>query len=99
MMTDFLCFLLPFTPTDFVFIIHHFLTGAYMLDCVHLQRAGASVMPWLWLGEVTGPLLNMFSMARQLREEHKVSLHTDMPILYSRVCTRTCRQQRRCFKR
>lgn len=72
MMTDFLCYLLPFTPNDLVFITHHFVAGGYMLDCVHLQRAGATAMPWLWLGEVTGPLLNVFSIARHLREEHKV---------------------------
>ncbi len=77
MITDFVCFLLPFTPADIIFIVHHLVTGTYMLDCVYLQRAGVSVMPWMWLGELTGPLLNAFSITRELKSQYKVVADAD----------------------
>lgn len=73
MITDLFCFLLPFTPDDYLFVGHHFVTGAYMFDCVRMQRGAVSVLPWVFLGEVTGPLLNVFTACKELRKDSKVA--------------------------
>jgi hypothetical protein len=34
MLVDLFCFLLPFTPNDFLFVGHHIMTATYMMSSV-----------------------------------------------------------------
>ena len=73
MTTDFLLFLIPFTPTDFLFIAHHLMTIVYMMSALHLNRGGLSCLILMVLGESTSLFQNSWLISRELRHEHPVS--------------------------
>eukprot|EP00245_Coleochaete_scutata_P010119 TRINITY_DN3495_c0_g1_i1.p1 TRINITY_DN3495_c0_g1~~TRINITY_DN3495_c0_g1_i1.p1 ORF type:complete len:251 (-),score=21.89 TRINITY_DN3495_c0_g1_i1:1209-1961(-) len=65
---DMLHFLL-FVPNDYLFMAHHIATSTYMLTCRHYNHGAMSVMTLLFLGEVTSPLQNIWTLARMAKDE------------------------------
>ncbi|KAK9838479.1 hypothetical protein WJX81_001919 [Elliptochloris bilobata] len=73
MLTDSLLFLLPFTPTDVLFIGHHIMTTTYMVQSLLLQRGAQSALVLILLGELTSPLQNLWYFARYLKDRSQVA--------------------------
>ncbi len=45
MIVDLVCFLLPLTPNDFLFVGHHFMTSSYMITSVVRSLQNPEDMP------------------------------------------------------
>lgn len=73
MIADFFFFLLPFTPTDFVFIVHHIIASIYLVGCLLTGHGAISCILMFFLGEVTSPVFNVFSIAKELRHHSKTA--------------------------
>ena len=75
MVADTLLFLLPFTPSDVLFMGHHAMTTTYMAAALLLRRGGVSVMVLMALGESTSIFQNSWMIARNCRHDNKVRAH------------------------
>eukprot|EP00887_Chlorella_sp_A99_P004091 scaffold23.g4091.t1 len=73
MVADMLFYLLPFTPGDYLYIVHHFITGIYIVGTLLTGRGGISFILMAFVGEVTSPILNTFSISRELRHRSKAA--------------------------
>jgi len=62
-------YMLAFTPTDYLFLAHHALAGLYLYAVLALRRGAISALLIFFLGEVTSPLLNAFTVSKELKEE------------------------------
>lgn len=94
MLVDLFAFLLPFTPDDFLFIGHHFLTASYMISSLWLGRGGVSCVVLMVLGESTSWLQNGFYLSRDLRRDNETAMvlfKTISPVYtWVFVLVRTC---------
>ena len=63
-------YFLAFDPNDLFFIAHHALAGAYLFGCLKLNVGGISAIFVFFMGEITTPLFNIFSVAKSLRQDH-----------------------------
>lgn len=72
MLADTLFFLLPFTPSDILFMGHHAMTSTYMAAALALHRGGISVMVLMAIGESTSIFQNSWIIARNCRHDNKV---------------------------
>ncbi|KAL6772460.1 hypothetical protein ACKKBG_A30310 [Auxenochlorella protothecoides x Auxenochlorella symbiontica] len=68
MVADVLFYLVPFTPGDFMFLVHHCISGFYVLGTLCTGVGAVSSMIMFFLGEVTSPLLNAFTFMGTLRQ-------------------------------
>lgn len=73
MIVDMFMFLLPYTPGDYLFVGHHIMTAAYMIMSLRINRGGLSCLILMVLGESTSLFQNSWLIARDLRNESKVS--------------------------
>ncbi|PSC68818.1 Carbonic anhydrase 2 [Micractinium conductrix] len=73
MIADLFFFLLPFTPDDFVFLIHHVISSVYLVGCLNTGHGAISCVLMFFLGEVTSPIFNTFSMSKELRHHSKAA--------------------------
>ena len=92
MLADTFVFLLPFTPSDTLFLGHHFLVVVYAAGCLLVRRGGVSVMVLMALGESTSIFQNSWLIARNTRHNSRVCvsgrLHLRRPccVLIARPC-------------
>nr|AXF42660.1 carbonic anhydrase CAH1630 [Chlorella sp. ArM0029B] len=73
MVADSLFFLMPFTPTDYVFIIHHIISSIYLCGCLLTGHGAISCILMFFMGEVTSPVFNTFTIAKELRHHSKAA--------------------------
>jgi hypothetical protein len=71
LVADTLYFLL-FDP-DWFMMAHHALAGLYIAACLHLGVGGISSIFVFFMGEITTPLYNVFSIAKELKREYAVA--------------------------
>ena len=76
MIVDMFMFLLPFTPGDYLFVGHHFMTAAYMIMSLQVNRGGLSCLILMLLGESTSLFQNSWLIARELRRDNQVWHHS-----------------------
>ena len=69
-MQDTFVYLIPFSPRQVVFILHHVVTALFILASLHTQSGGAAVLLGLFLGEVTNPLYHLYNVLGTLRHTH-----------------------------
>ncbi len=72
LLADTLYFLL-FDPSDWFFMAHHLLAGMYLASSLHLGVGGISAIFVFFMGEVTTPVYNIFSIAKELKNEHAIA--------------------------
>lgn len=60
-------YLIPFSPKEVLFILHHVVTALFILASLHTQSGGAAVLLGLFLGEVTNPLYHLYNVLGTLR--------------------------------
>ncbi|KAL4853196.1 TLC domain-containing protein [Chlorella vulgaris] len=73
MVADMLFFLLPFTPDDVVFMIHHSISAIYLVGCLLNGHGAIGCIMMFFLGEVTSPVFNVFSVSKELRHRYKAA--------------------------
>ncbi|KAL4450547.1 hypothetical protein ABPG77_000903 [Micractinium sp. CCAP 211/92] len=73
MVADFFFYLLPFDPTDYVFMVHHTLSAIYLVGCLLTGHGAISCILMFFMGEVTSPVFNTFSISKELRHHSKVA--------------------------
>jgi hypothetical protein len=76
MLADLVLYLLPFTPSDWLFITHHLMTAGYMLSSLYLNRGALSCLLLMLLGESTSLFQNSWYIARELRHDSKAAFRT-----------------------
>lgn len=72
LLADILYFLL-FDPSDWFFLAHHLLSVLYLGASLHLGVGGISAIFVFFMGEVTTPLYNIFSVAKTLKEDYAIA--------------------------
>lgn len=73
MIADFFFYLIPFTPNDVMFIVHHFISTLFIVGVLLYNHTAIGCILMFWMGEVTSPLLNVFTFSRELRHTSKVA--------------------------
>lgn len=73
MLADSFLFLLPWTPDDVVFIVHHILSGTYLVGCLLNGHGAIGCIMMFFMGEVTSPIFNAFSISKELRHHSKAA--------------------------
>ncbi|KAI7844051.1 hypothetical protein COHA_002391 [Chlorella ohadii] len=58
---------------DGVFIVHHILSGTYLIGCLLNSHAAIGCIMLFFLGEVTSPVFNAFSISKELRHHSKAA--------------------------
>ncbi|GAB4813907.1 hypothetical protein N2152v2_000953 [Parachlorella kessleri] len=66
-------YLMLFTPTDLLFIVHHTISSFYIVGCLKHGHSAISCILMFWMGEITSPLLNAFTFSRELRHVSKAA--------------------------
>lgn len=72
LIADTLYFLL-FAPNDLLFLGHHALAGLYLVASLKLGVGGISAIFVFFMGEITSPLFNIFSVAKELKHDHPIA--------------------------
>ena len=72
LIADTLYFLL-FAPNDLLFLGHHALSGLYLFSSLKLGLGGISAIFVFFMGEITSPLFNIFSVAKELKHDHPLA--------------------------
>lgn len=73
MLADFFFYLVPFAPDDYVFMVHHSISAVYLVGCLLTGHGAISCILMFFLGEVTSPVFNTFSISKELRHHSKVA--------------------------
>ncbi|KDD76680.1 hypothetical protein H632_c140p1 [Helicosporidium sp. ATCC 50920] len=66
MISDSLFYVLLFTPSDVMFIVHHTISLLYVVGVVQSGHGAISAVVMYFLGEITSPLLNGLTFAETL---------------------------------
>ncbi|OPL10227.1 MAG: hypothetical protein AVO34_11640 [Firmicutes bacterium ML8_F2] len=59
-----------FDSGDWFFMAHHLLSILYLGASLHLGVGGISAIFVFFMGEITSPLFNVFSVAKTLKQDH-----------------------------
>lgn len=70
MIADFLVYLLPYM--DAMFIGHHIVAGTFFVGALATGHGAIAASLALFLGEITSPILNTFTISRELRHQSKL---------------------------
>jgi hypothetical protein len=68
MVADFSIYLMPWEPTNMLFVVHHIISAYFLVGVLHTGRGAISGILMFFMGEVTSPLLNAFTFAKELRK-------------------------------
>lgn len=74
MLADTIWYLIPYTPTDFLFCTHHIVVIVYVVSTVRLGKGGITCIFMLLFGECTSLWQNSWYICDLLRRHTKVSL-------------------------
>jgi len=62
-------YIAAFDPSDFLFLAHHILAGLYLVAVLHLRVGAISAIFVFFMGELTSPMLNVFTISKELRHD------------------------------
>lgn len=60
-----------FSITDPLFLAHHFLSISYLISVLRLGVGGSSTVFVFFIGEVTSPVFNSFTVLNEIRREYR----------------------------
>lgn len=71
MIADFAFYLVIFDPWNYLFVVHHIISALFLVGVLQTGVAAISGIIMFFMGEITSPLLNAFTFAKEFRHQSK----------------------------
>lgn len=73
LLADYVLYILPVTPGDMIFTVHHAISAVYLVSSMKVEHGLISGILMFYMGEITSPLLNVFTVSRELRHRSTIA--------------------------